>query len=49
MNFWGWAAIFLAILVVGTVVNLLLIRRVWRSGKRLRAEISTIRRQVKRQ
>ncbi|CAB4782132.1 unannotated protein [freshwater metagenome] len=49
MNFWGWAALFLAILVVGTVVNLLLIRRVWRSGKRLRSEISTIRRQVKRQ
>ncbi|MCX6453341.1 MAG: hypothetical protein NT174_09815 [Actinobacteria bacterium] len=49
MNFWGWAAIFLAILVLGTVVNLLLIRRVWRSGKRLRAEISTIQGQVKRQ
>lgn len=49
MNSWGWAGIFLAILVLGTVVNLLLIRRVWRSGKRLRAEISTIRSQVKRQ
>jgi len=49
MNFWGWATLFLAILIVGTVVNLLLIRRVWRSGKRLRAEISTIQNQVKRQ
>ncbi|CAB4675466.1 unannotated protein [freshwater metagenome] len=49
MNTWGWVALFLGILVVGTVINLLLIRRVWRSGKRLRSEISAIRGQVKRQ
>lgn len=49
MNLWVWLGLFTAILVVGALVNFILILRVWRSGKRLIGEISTIRRQLKRQ
>ena len=49
MNLWVWLGLFAAILVVGALINIILIRRVWRSSKRLMGEISTIRRQLKRQ
>jgi hypothetical protein len=49
MNAWGWIALFFGIVASGIVINLVLIRRVWRSGKRLLSEISAIRGHVKRQ
>lgn len=49
MNLWVWLGLFAAILAVGVLINFILIRRVWRSGKRLMGEVSTIRRQLKRQ